>query len=70
MPRLTCPECRLLLSPRSPLIAPEYCPRCLARRKTAILLVAADRQRLSHPCSAETTRPTAPPTIAAASGGR
>ena len=68
MPRLRCPECRLLLSPRWPLIAPEYCPRCLAGRKTAILLVAADRQRLGNPCGAETIRPTAPPTSAAASG--
>ena len=68
MSRLRCPECRLLLSPRWPLIAPEYCPRCLAKRKAAIQLVAADRQQLSHPGGVEITRPTAPPTIAAASG--
>ena len=62
MPRMTCPECRLQLSPRWPLIAPEYCPRCLAKRKTAVLLAAADGQQLSNSRSAETSRPTAPPT--------
>ena len=47
MPRLSCPDCRLLLDPRWPLIAPDYCPRCLAKYNTAVLLVAADGQRSS-----------------------
>ena len=43
MARLSCPECRLLLDSRWPAIAPEYCPRCLAKQNAAVRLVAVDR---------------------------
>lgn len=34
--RLNCPCCGLSLNPRSAMIAPHYCPRCLVRRRVAV----------------------------------
>ncbi len=33
-----CPRCRLVIAPRMPMLAPDYCPRCLARRHLAVKL--------------------------------
>jgi hypothetical protein len=33
-----CPSCGLVLAPRTALLVPRYCPRCLARRRSAMEL--------------------------------
>lgn len=35
---LSCPRCRLRVLPRWPVLAPRYCPRCLARYRVAVEL--------------------------------
>jgi uncharacterized paraquat-inducible protein A len=35
MSLLSCPHCHLAIHPRADFLAPEYCPRCLARRRRA-----------------------------------
>ncbi len=35
---LSCPSCGLVLAPRGPQI--EYCPRCIARRRQPVPLIA------------------------------
>jgi hypothetical protein len=47
--RLSCPACGLYLQVR--LIAPEHCPRCLARRATAVSLVLDPSSRTDTPGS-------------------
>ncbi len=37
---LRCPHCRLVISPRMPVLAPHHCPRCLVRRRIAVELEA------------------------------
>ncbi|HEY7891375.1 MAG TPA: hypothetical protein VIC05_04120 [Solirubrobacteraceae bacterium] len=39
--KLSCPRCRLTLYVRSALLSVDYCPRCLARARTATPLQAA-----------------------------
>ncbi len=40
MSHLTCPTCGLALYQHALLLSPRYCPRCLARRATAVPLVS------------------------------
>ncbi len=35
MSLLSCPHCHLAIRPRADFLAPDYCPRCLARRHRA-----------------------------------
>jgi hypothetical protein len=35
---VTCPSCGLTLAPRMPILLPRHCPRCLARKRTAVEL--------------------------------
>jgi hypothetical protein len=35
MSLLSCPHCHLAIHPRADFLAPDYCPRCLARRHRA-----------------------------------
>jgi hypothetical protein len=39
--KLSCPRCRLTLYVRSTLLSVDYCPRCLARARTATPLQAS-----------------------------
>lgn len=40
---LTCSRCGLSITPRFAVLAPELCPRCVARNGVAVLLDNADR---------------------------
>jgi len=35
MSLLSCSHCHLAIRPRASFLAPDYCPRCLARRRRA-----------------------------------
>jgi hypothetical protein len=35
---LACPRCGLKLTPRSPMLTIEYCPRCIVRARVAVRL--------------------------------
>lgn len=35
---LRCPECGYSVTPRFAVVAPEHCPRCIVRRRTAVSL--------------------------------
>jgi hypothetical protein len=35
---LACPRCGLRVTPRTPLLMIEYCPRCIGRARTAVKL--------------------------------
>lgn len=35
---LSCPSCKLVIYPRTPTLAPQHCPRCLARRHVGVTL--------------------------------
>lgn len=37
-PILACPRCGLKLTPRSPMLTIEYCPRCIVRARVAVRL--------------------------------
>jgi hypothetical protein len=53
-PAVRCPRCRLVLSPRLPVLTPRHCPRCLVRRRLAVEL-----ETFETPPPAETTAPRA-----------
>lgn len=36
---LTCPSCRMTIAPRAHWLAPKHCPRCIAKKNTAIELL-------------------------------
>jgi DNA-directed RNA polymerase subunit RPC12/RpoP len=38
MAYLACPECGITIFDRNPLVAPEKCPRCSARRGIVVML--------------------------------
>lgn len=38
MLRLSCPRCRLMITPRVGWLTPEHCPRCIARARVAVVL--------------------------------
>ena len=38
---LNCPRCGLTIRPRAEWLAVEHCPRCLARRRTAVNMFAS-----------------------------
>lgn len=42
MTRLRCERCSFSFAPRSPLLLIEHCPRCLARGRVAVPLVAVE----------------------------
>lgn len=46
--RLNCPRCAFTISPRTPWLTVEYCPRCLARHRVAIKLRAPARATGEH----------------------
>lgn len=35
MSLLSCPHCHFAIRPRAHFLAPDYCPRCLAKRRRA-----------------------------------
>ena len=39
---MRCPRCGLSVHQRFPLVALQYCPRCIARRREAVLMEAPD----------------------------
>lgn len=39
---LACPRCGLRVKPRMPILAIEYCPRCIVRARIAVRLVDAN----------------------------
>ena len=41
--RLTCPSCKLSIAVRGPADVMEHCPRCLARARRAVRLIATER---------------------------
>jgi hypothetical protein len=41
MTYLNCPRCGLTVRPRPASLVIEHCPRCIARRRTAVRLVAS-----------------------------
>jgi hypothetical protein len=45
-----CPHCGLTLTPRTPILLPRHCPRCIVRRHTIVQL---------EPCSIEHGEPRA-----------
>jgi Zn-finger nucleic acid-binding protein len=55
MTYLTCPSCRLSLRTRFASLPVEYCPRCLARRRTAVALRYANA-RLQTPRRAQSLK--------------
>lgn len=38
MLRLSCPRCRLTITPRVVWLTPQHCPRCIARARVAVAL--------------------------------
>jgi uncharacterized C2H2 Zn-finger protein len=38
--RLRCPRCELTLAPQAPWLTVEHCPRCIARARTLVCLIA------------------------------
>ena len=66
MTHLACPTCGLVLNPRARLVSPQYCPRCLARRRTAIALVADEPA--SPPAGSRFSRRTPEAVRASAAG--
>jgi hypothetical protein len=42
MTHRACPDCGLVVHPHGRLVMPHYCPRCLARRRTAVALVTGE----------------------------
>jgi stearoyl-CoA desaturase (delta-9 desaturase) len=47
---LSCPRCGLTIAPRSQLLAVEHCPRCVARARTLVTLVASPLPA-NEPCA-------------------
>jgi hypothetical protein len=41
MTYLNCPRCGLTIRPRPASLVIEHCPRCIARRRTAVRLIAS-----------------------------
>lgn len=42
---LICPQCGLTIKPQALWLAPEHCPRCIARRRSAITMFSSPLRR-------------------------
>jgi hypothetical protein len=66
--RVHCPTCGLTLTPRSPILLPRHCPRCVVRRR--ILVELELRPIEDQPLARGILAASAGPPIAPQVGGR
>ena len=54
--RLSCPRCRLAITPRTTWLIPAHCPRCIARAHVAVALCASPPADERHGADAPVAR--------------